>query len=111
VYLDMASKTLLALIIVIIVIAGIAGYYLATRPAPTTTTPTTPTTTPTETTTSPATTPSTEVKRILRTGWAFPTYIDPAIGRDFSSATAHTNIYDPLVWPTRNGSGLLSTGQ
>lgn len=100
-YLDMASKTLLALIIVIIVIAGIAGYYLATRPAPTTTTPTT---TLTETTTSPATTPSTEVKRILRTGWAFPTYIDPAIGRDFSSATAHTNIYDPLVWPTRNGS-------
>jgi peptide/nickel transport system substrate-binding protein len=37
-------------------------------------------------------------------GFAFPTYIDPAVGSDFSSSTALTQLYDPLVWPLPNGS-------
>jgi len=41
--------------------------------------------------------------RLLRVGFAWPTYIDPAVGSDYSSSTAFTNLYDPLVFPTTTG--------
>ncbi|HIH98295.1 MAG TPA: ABC transporter substrate-binding protein [Thermoplasmata archaeon] len=41
-----------------------------------------------------------EKKTILRAGFAWPTYIDPAEGSDYSSSTALCNLYDPLVFPT-----------
>lgn len=42
-------------------------------------------------------------KSYLRVGFSWPCEIDPAIGSDYSSATAFTNIYDPLVYPTTEG--------
>ncbi|MFB0513966.1 MAG: ABC transporter substrate-binding protein [Candidatus Bathyarchaeia archaeon] len=41
--------------------------------------------------------------KLLRVGFAWPTYIDPAVGSDYSSSTAFTNLYDPLVFPTTTG--------
>ncbi|MCD6262886.1 ABC transporter substrate-binding protein [Candidatus Bathyarchaeota archaeon] len=35
--------------------------------------------------------------RVLRSTWAFPTYIDPAVGTDRSSSCAQINLYDPLI--------------
>jgi peptide/nickel transport system substrate-binding protein len=36
---------------------------------------------------------------ILRITFSFPTFIDPAVGSDYSSSTALANIYDTLVFP------------
>ncbi len=44
-----------------------------------------------------------EVKRELRATFAWPTYIDPAVGSDFSSSSALVNLYDTLVYPTTSG--------
>jgi peptide/nickel transport system substrate-binding protein len=38
-------------------------------------------------------------ERLLRVGYAWPCYIDPAIGTDECSSTALCNLYDPLVFP------------
>ncbi|MDH5374231.1 MAG: ABC transporter substrate-binding protein [Candidatus Bathyarchaeota archaeon] len=43
------------------------------------------------------------VTKLLRVGFAWPTFIDPAVGSDYSSSTAFTNLYDPLVFPTTTG--------
>jgi peptide/nickel transport system substrate-binding protein len=40
----------------------------------------------------------------LRVTFAWPTYIDPAVGSDFSSSSAFVNLYDTLVYPTPDGS-------
>jgi peptide/nickel transport system substrate-binding protein len=37
------------------------------------------------------------MKRVLRSTWAFPTYIDPCVGTDRSSRGAQINLYDPLI--------------
>jgi len=39
--------------------------------------------------------------RLLRGTWAWPTYIDPAVGSDFSSSIALIHLYDPLIYPDR----------
>ena len=39
----------------------------------------------------------------LRVTFAWPTYIDPAVGSDFSSSSAFVNLYDTLVYPTPDG--------
>jgi len=44
------------------------------------------------------------VERPLRTTWAWPTYIDPAVGSDFSSSVALVNLYDTLVYPDEKGT-------
>jgi peptide/nickel transport system substrate-binding protein len=44
-----------------------------------------------------------EVKHELRATFAWPTYIDPAVGSDFSSSSALVNLYDTLVYPTTSG--------
>jgi peptide/nickel transport system substrate-binding protein len=43
-------------------------------------------------------------ERSLRTNWSWPTYIDPAVGSDFSSSTALVNLYDSLVYPDMEGN-------
>jgi peptide/nickel transport system substrate-binding protein len=45
-------------------------------------------------------------KRLLRATFAWPTYIDPAVGKDISGATALQCLYDPLVYPDTNGNPL-----
>lgn len=42
-------------------------------------------------------------KRELRITFAWPTYIDPAVGSDFSSSSSFVNLYDTLVYPTTVG--------
>jgi len=44
-----------------------------------------------------------ESKRELRVTFAWPTYIDPAVGSDFSSSSSFVNLYDSLVYPTPEG--------
>jgi peptide/nickel transport system substrate-binding protein len=46
---------------------------------------------------------ATESKRELRVTFAWPTYIDPAVGSDFSSSSSFVNLYDSLVYPTPAG--------
>ena len=43
-------------------------------------------------------------KRALRVTFSWPTFIDPAIGNDFSSSTSLANIYDTLVFPNPDGT-------
>ena len=45
-----------------------------------------------------------ETKRELRITFSWPTYIDPAVGSDFSSSSSFVNLYDTLVYPTPDGS-------
>jgi len=40
----------------------------------------------------------------LRVTFSWPTYIDPAVGSDYSSSTALCNIYDTLIYPNADGS-------
>jgi len=42
-------------------------------------------------------------KKLIRIGFSWPTYIDPAVGSDYSSSTAFTNLYDPLIFPGDKG--------
>jgi peptide/nickel transport system substrate-binding protein len=35
--------------------------------------------------------------------FAWPTYIDPAVGSDYSSSSSFVNLYDTLVYPTPEG--------
>lgn len=44
-----------------------------------------------------------EEARELRVTFAWPTYIDPAVGSDFSSSSTFVNLYDTLVYPTPDG--------
>ncbi|MFQ5811937.1 MAG: ABC transporter substrate-binding protein, partial [Anaerolineae bacterium] len=39
----------------------------------------------------------------LRVTFAWPTYIDPAVGSDFSSTSSLCNLYDTLVFPNTEG--------
>ncbi len=40
----------------------------------------------------------------LRVTFSWPTYIDPAVGSDYSSSTALCNIYDTLIYPNADGT-------
>ncbi len=40
---------------------------------------------------------------VLRITFSWPTYIDPAVGSDFSSSSALCNLYDTLVFPNTEG--------
>jgi len=42
----------------------------------------------------------------LRVTFAWPTYIDPAVGSDFSSSSTFVNLYDSLVYPTPSGDAI-----
>jgi peptide/nickel transport system substrate-binding protein len=51
----------------------------------------------------PTTPPPPPVKREFRATFAWPTYIDPAVGSDFSSTSSLVNLYDTLVFPNTAG--------
>jgi peptide/nickel transport system substrate-binding protein len=42
-------------------------------------------------------------ERVFRATFAWPTYIDPAVGSDFSSTSSLVNLYDSLVFPNTEG--------
>jgi peptide/nickel transport system substrate-binding protein len=50
----------------------------------------------------PAEPPAAE-KRSLNVSFSWPTYIDPAVGSDFSSTSSLANLYDSLVFPNTEG--------
>jgi peptide/nickel transport system substrate-binding protein len=50
--------------------------------------------------------PAPAMKRELRVTFSWPTYIDPAVGSDFSSSSTFVNIYDSLVYPTAKGGAV-----
>jgi len=52
--------------------------------------------------------PAAEAKRELRVSFSWPTYIDPAVGSDFSSSSSFVNLYDSLVYPTPSGAAKPS---
>lgn len=72
-------------IIAIILVAAIIGVYIYRSPGSTPETPDEPEPEPTT------------MKRVLRSTWAFPTYIDPHVGMDRSSNAALLSLYDPLI--------------
>ena len=41
---------------------------------------------------------------VLRVTFSWPTFIDPAVGNDFSSSSALANLYDSLVFPNPDGT-------
>jgi len=43
---------------------------------------------------------------VLRATFSWPTYIDPAVGSDFSSSSSLANLYDTLVYPATDGTPL-----
>jgi peptide/nickel transport system substrate-binding protein len=45
-----------------------------------------------------------ETKRELRITFAWPIYIDPAVGSDYASSSGFVNLYDTLVYPTPDGN-------
>lgn len=48
--------------------------------------------------------PMPEKRKFLRVTFSWPTFIDPAVGDDFSSSTSLANLYDLLVFPNADGS-------
>ena len=50
--------------------------------------------------------PAPELAKELRVTFAWPTYIDPAVGSDFSSSSSFVNLYDSLVYPTPSGDAI-----
>ncbi|MCD6340496.1 MAG: ABC transporter substrate-binding protein [Desulfurococcales archaeon] len=104
----MASKTLLvALVLVVIIVAGVAGY-LATRPAPTPT-ETTPTTTPTTTTPTPTTTTPTTTSPTTTPTETTPTTTTPTTTTAPSPTTTTTTPSEAitLVVLTRHPGDIL----
>ncbi|MBN1318513.1 MAG: ABC transporter substrate-binding protein [Anaerolineales bacterium] len=59
---------------------------------------------PTQAPTQVPTEPPVEQKKFLNISFSWPTYIDPAVGSDFSSTSALVNLYDSLVFPNTDGS-------
>jgi len=51
----------------------------------------------------PPTEPPPPEKRALRVTFSWPTWIDPAVGSDFSSTSSLCNLYDTLVFPNTAG--------
>ncbi len=47
--------------------------------------------------------PPEAAEKLLRITFSWPTYIDPAVGSDFSSTSSLANLYDTLVFPTTEG--------
>ena len=115
--------TLSLLVVVAMVLAG-CGAPPATPPPPEPTTPPPPPEAteappPPEATATPpppeatATSPPPEAtatspppppeKKVFRATFAWPTYIDPAVGSDFSSTSSLVNLYDTLVFPNTEG--------
>ena len=94
--------TALSLLVVMALVLPACGP-AATPPPPPEATPTSP---PPEATTPPpeaTTPPPPPEKRVLRATFAWPTYIDPAVGSDFSSTSSLVNLYDTLVFPNTEG--------
>lgn len=48
-------------------------------------------------------TPAAAMPRLLRITFAWPLYVDPAVGSDYVGSTALANLYDTLIFPNAAG--------
>ena len=92
-------KTLFALTTLILVLSMVLAGCGATEAPPPTEPPAEEAPAPTE---APPEPPAAE-KRSLNVSFSWPTYIDPAVGSDFSSTSSLANLYDSLVFPNTEG--------
>jgi peptide/nickel transport system substrate-binding protein len=93
--------TLSILVVVAMLLPGCAAPTAAPPPEETTAPPAAPTATPPPA--APTVPPPPAEKKLLRATFAWPTYIDPAVGSDFSSTSSLVNLYDTLVFPNTEG--------
>ncbi len=95
----MKALRVISAIVALILIAGLVASCArpTASPEPTEAPPE-----PTEAPPEPTEPPAAE-KRALRITFSWPTYIDPAVGSDFSSTSALCNLYDTLVFPNTEG--------
>jgi len=95
----MKALRVISAIVALILIAGLVASCARPTASPEPTgAPPEPTEAPPEPTEPPA-----AEKRALRITFSWPTYIDPAVGSDFSSTSALCNLYDTLVFPNTEG--------
>lgn len=89
------TKMQAAIVAIVVIVAAIIGaVYYVTLPGPS----------PSPSgSASPSPTTSPTAARLVRVGEAFPIALDPGVGADFASQSAHCNVYDPLVWPISGG--------
>lgn len=92
------QAAIVTIIVVVAAIIGAAAYYVTLPSGPSASASPSPSGSP-----SPSTSPNVTATRLARVGEAFPIALDPAVGADFASQSAHTNVYDPLVWPVHGG--------
>lgn len=85
----MEQRNLLIVVALVVIIAVAGAYVLWQRPKVPEEVPEKPEEIPE--------TPEVPMKRVLRSTWAFPTYIDPHVYTDRSSGAAQYNLYDPLI--------------
>jgi peptide/nickel transport system substrate-binding protein len=97
--------TFLSVLVVLVMVLPACGAPSATPPPPAEATATSPPAEATATAPPPEATtpPPAPEKRLLRATFAWPTYIDPAVGSDFSSTSSLVNLYDTLVFPNTKG--------
>ncbi|MGB9726432.1 MAG: ABC transporter substrate-binding protein, partial [Fervidicoccaceae archaeon] len=96
-----SSKTTLGILFAVVIIALVAGMIFI-KETPSQQSTTTQTQQPGTVTTST----QTSGESVLRVSFAWPDYIDPAVGNDYASATTINNLYDPLVYP-KPGGGVI----
>jgi peptide/nickel transport system substrate-binding protein len=94
----LAKGRLWTILSLLVVMAMVLPSCAAPTPAPPP--EATPTPPPSEPTPTPPPPPE---KRALRATFAWPTFIDPAVGSDFSSTSSLCNLYDTLVFPNTEG--------
>ncbi len=93
--------TTFSLLVVLAMMLAACGPAATPPPPPAEATPTQPPPPPEATPTQPP--PPPPEKRVFRATFAWPTFIDPAVGSDFSSTSSLVNLYDTLVFPNTEG--------
>ena len=90
----MKGLRVLSVVVIVVSILGlVAACAPQATPAPTAVSPTK----------APPPTEAPPEKRVLRVTFSWPTWIDPAVGSDFSSTSSLCNLYDSLVFPNTAG--------
>ena len=95
-------RVLSAMMVWVVIASLVASCAPPATPEPTEAPPEAPTEAPPEAPPEATEVPPPE-KRTLRVTFSWPTYIDPAVGSDFSSSSSLCNLYDTLVFPTTAG--------
>ena len=90
-------RVLSVVLIVVTILALVTGCAPQATPAPE------PTPVPATKAPEPTEPPPPPESRALRVTFSWPTYIDPAVGSDFSSTSSLCNLYDTLVFPNTDG--------